>query len=133
MKPSTVFREPTGSPYPFDHTSFIKTLLLWAGIDLSAVELGKRMPEAPTFEGVLERDHANTGTRESKSAPEIAVATVRGDGTPEGADRPLNALFDGIGFAAIKGIVESGDPATAHAEIERYRQDPEKFEAALGT
>ena len=133
VKPSTVFREPTGSPYPFDHTSFIKTLLLWAGIDLSAVELGKRMPEAPTFEGVLERDHANTGTRESKSAPEIAVATVRGDGTPEGADRPLNALFDGIGFAAIKGIVESGDPATAHAEIERYRQDPEKFEAALGT
>ena len=37
VRPSTVFREPTGSQSPFDHTSFIKTLLLWAGVDPDSV------------------------------------------------------------------------------------------------
>jgi phospholipase C len=132
VKPSTVFREPSGSSYPFDHTSFIKTLLLWAGVDLGAVDLGKRMPQAPTFEDVLEQDHVNTGPGEM-SAPAVAAA-AHAEGTPGGGpDPPLNAVFEGVGFAATKAILNSGDPATIHAEIERYQQDPETFEAALVT
>jgi hypothetical protein len=50
-----------------------------------------------------------------------------------GPDPPLNAVFEGIGFGATKAILNSGDPATIHAEIERYQQDPETFEAALVT
>lgn len=49
----TVFRAPEGSKYDFDHTSFIATILKWAGVDPSSANLGARVGVAPTFEGVL--------------------------------------------------------------------------------
>jgi phospholipase C len=132
VQPGTVFRAPTGGTYPFDHTSFIKALLLWAGVDPGGVDLGKRMPQAPTFEGVLEADHANPAPATAiPTVAETSTATDDEDDSPGGAGRPLNALFDGIGFASVKAMIESGDMATIHADIERYRQDPEKFESGL--
>jgi phospholipase C len=132
VQPSTVFRAPNGSSYPFDHTSFIKTLLLWAGIDLGTVDLGKRMSAAPTFENVLELDHVNTEKVELMAPlPDTVFPTAHEGDPPGGAGRPLNVLFEGIGFAATKAIIESGDIAAVHADIERYHQDPEKFESAL--
>ncbi len=132
VKASTVFRAPNGSSYPFDHTSFIKTLLLWAGVDLGTVNLGKRMPQAPTFEDVLEPDHVNDGNLEPMAPlPDSLSPAEREDDPPGGAGRPLNHLFEGIGAAATKAMVESGDIATVQADIDRYRRDPEKFEAML--
>ena len=49
----TVFRAPEGSIYDFDHTSFIATILKWAGVDPRSANLGARVSAAPTFEGVL--------------------------------------------------------------------------------
>lgn len=53
VRPGTVFRAPSGSPYDFDHTSFIATILRWAGVDPAAAGLGARVAVAPTFEDVL--------------------------------------------------------------------------------
>lgn len=39
--------------YPFDHTSFIATLLKWKNIDPSEWNMGNRVACAPTFEGVI--------------------------------------------------------------------------------
>jgi len=38
---------------PFDHTSFIATLLKWKNIDQSKWKMGKRVDNAPTFESVI--------------------------------------------------------------------------------
>jgi len=53
-----VFRSPqydsTEALQPdFDHTSFIATILKWAGINPKKANLGKRVQVAPTFENVL--------------------------------------------------------------------------------
>jgi phospholipase C len=53
VAPSTVFRAPAGSAYDFDHTSFIATILKWAGLDPAQAGLGNRVALAPTFEAVL--------------------------------------------------------------------------------
>jgi phospholipase C len=53
VEPGTVFRAPTGSTYDFDHTSFIATLLKWAGLDPATAGLGARVAVAPTFEAIL--------------------------------------------------------------------------------
>jgi hypothetical protein len=54
IAPGTVFRAPPSSPYDFDHTSFIKTILQWAGTgdDFMAL-MGERVRQAPTFDAVL--------------------------------------------------------------------------------
>jgi hypothetical protein len=49
----TVFRAPAGATYDFDHTSFIATILGWAGVDAGSAGLGQRVVVAPTFDGVL--------------------------------------------------------------------------------
>lgn len=53
IQKGTVFRAPDGSTYDYDHTSFIATLLKWAGIDPTSSSLGARVSVAPTFEDVL--------------------------------------------------------------------------------
>ncbi len=53
VQPGTVFRAPEGSAYDFDHTSFIATILRWAGVDPREADMGLRVATAPTFEGVL--------------------------------------------------------------------------------
>ncbi len=59
VEAGTVFRAPDASAHPFDHTSLLKTLLMWAGVDPASAGMGARMPVAPTFEGVLADDHVN--------------------------------------------------------------------------
>jgi phospholipase C len=56
VNPGTVFRAPppqTGPAFDFDHTSFIATILKWAGVDPATAGLGNRVAVAPTFEAVL--------------------------------------------------------------------------------
>lgn len=124
VEAGTVFRAPDGSAHPFDHTSLLKTLLMWAGVDPGSAGMGARMPVAPTFEGVLADDHVNV----SAARPE-AVAAVAAD-PDEGM---VNHLLEGVSFAATKAIVEaSDDVAAVEAGVSRYRADPEAFEASLG-
>ncbi|MEA2207044.1 MAG: phospholipase [Blastocatellia bacterium] len=59
VTPGTVFRSETNVPY--DHTSFLATLLNWFGIPQSEWGLGNRILNAPTFENVL-TDTANSVT-----------------------------------------------------------------------
>jgi len=68
IAPATVFRAPPASPYyDFDHTSFIRTVLLWAGTDPEFIaSMGLRVASAPTFDGVL-------SDRRFPKPPEITV------------------------------------------------------------
>lgn len=137
VRTSTVFRAPAGSRYPFDHTSFIKTFLLWAGVDLNTVNYGKRMPAAPTFEGVLSTHHVNDGIADLEPMPEAPppppepIPGLDAE-PPMPAREPLNALFEGVSFASVRRIVRDHQSLAAiRQEIERYRADPEKFETEL--
>jgi phospholipase C len=122
VKPSTVFRAPTGSAFPFDHTSFIKTFLLWAGLNPNdaSLGLGKRVAAAPTFENVLSRTPVNTQTVDA------SVPASTDDG------RALNAIFEGVGFASVRKMMrENETEEQMEREVARYRRDPAAFEAEL--
>ncbi len=135
VRASTVFREPTGSQYPFDHTSFIKTLLLWAGADPGTVGMGARMPRAPTFEDILAPDHVNdlhVAAPPPAPPPPTPTITASHDEPPAGSGRPLDALFQGIPFASVRAILSENDGLAGILEdIHRFRQDPEGFEHSL--
>ena len=57
IKQGTVFRSPESTP--FDHTSFLKTILAWQNIDISAGALGNRAAQAPNFSGVVASEVVN--------------------------------------------------------------------------
>ena len=110
---------------PFDHTSFIKTLLLWAGVDPASVSMGNRMPLAPSFDGVLSSQPVNNA---------IVPAAASALATPAQAtpDQPLNALFEGVGAVATRSILMTcNDLAAIEAAVAAYQRDPEGFEATL--
>lgn len=135
VKAGTVFRAPEGSRFPFDHTSFIKTVLLWAGVDLGSVSLGRRMPEAPTFEGVLADQPVNEGTLtvDATEAHPAASRAVK-QAHPAGPNDELKALLDGIPVVPRRAILgKSNTLPEVQEEAARYRADPQKFEAMLGS
>lgn len=76
----TVFRSPTSVPY--DHTSLLKTLLGWQGIDVSGGVVGARAVNAPDFSGVVSSTVVQT---DAVTAPEPRRVEARPDKT-----RPLN-------------------------------------------
>lgn len=61
VEAGTVFRRPLEAEYDYDHTSFLATMLKWAGVQPASAGLGARTGVAPTFEGVLQ-DMARTDT-----------------------------------------------------------------------
>jgi len=107
----TVFRSPTGTP--FDHTSLLKTVLAWQGIDVSGGTAGARAVAAPDFSGMV------SSTAEAKPAAyaqtqKIALARPR---TTDDKQRPLSGLERSMaGFWAYKITGgERGNPE--HAEL----------------
>ena len=58
IQAGTVFRSPDSTP--FDHTSFVRTILGWQGIDISGGAMGARAAVAPDFSGVLQTTPVNT-------------------------------------------------------------------------
>ncbi len=123
VAPNTVFRSPDTTP--FDHTSFIKSLLLWAGVDPASVSMGNRMPLAPSFDGVLSSQPVN-------NAIVPAAAPARATPAQATSNQPLNALFEGIGAVATRSILMTcNDLAAIEAAVAAYRHDPEGFEATL--
>jgi phospholipase C len=132
---STVFRAPQGSIFPFDHTSFIATILKWAGVTPTAAAQGKRVLSAPTFEGVFTNNVVNTETltAEQLLPSPIAPAPPR-QVHPAGSATELNALLKGIPVVPTRVILSRNKTLEGiQAEAARYRQDPEKFEALLDT
>lgn len=117
VRSGTVFRAPSDSAFPFDHTSFVKTLLLWAGVDLGNVHFGKRMPQAPTFDGVLADEPVNTS----------AVALLSPPAQPQ-----LDALLQGISGVALRAMFTASESlAGLYEELAKYRADPQKYEDSL--
>jgi phospholipase C len=104
IQKGTVFRAPSGSAQPFDHTSFIRTFLLWAGVKTEDMSLGQRVPNAPTFEAVLSNTRVNDtsdgGTACAPSDGNQAVA-VHSAGT----NQELQALIGDLPAAPTKAIL----------------------------
>ena len=120
--PMSVFRAPSGSAYPFDHTSFIKTLLGWAGADIPATAFGKRMPLAPTFDQVLADHPVNFGGLTDFEMPPM----------PDPDPKDLTALFEGMAFACVRSILRRNTTLEGiQADIARYHADPQKFAETL--
>lgn len=131
IAPYTVFRAPAGSTYPFDHTSLIKTLLGWAGADINTAGFFNRMPQAPTFEGVLSGDDAAAADNDA------AIQETFGKGPlPAPAEtkprRTNDALFEGVARASVRYITATSRSAEQmRQKIAEYKRDPEAFEASL--
>jgi phospholipase C len=146
--PGTVFREPAGSAHPYDHTSFIKTMLLWAGIDPATAGLGARVPAAPSFHGVLSPTPVNSlglspfGEDNDKIAQALSMPMASDDTQTGEPDEPLGeppsaqaldqTLFDGMPFASVRAIISESDTlADVETWIAIFKSDPAMFEAAL--
>jgi phospholipase C len=131
VAPYTVFRAPAGSTYPFDHTSLIKTLLGWAGADIGTAGFFNRMPQAPTFDGVLHRN--DTAAADNAAAIQETFGEGPLSAQPETEPpRTNNALFEGVARASVRYITAtSRTPEQMLKKIEEYKRDPEAFEASL--
>jgi phospholipase C len=133
------FRAPAGSRYPFDHTSVIKTLLLWAGLDPNTAGFFKRMQAAPSFEGVFIRSDreasdnaAEIGTMEAVMPMAAATFEQAADVTAPLATTEISQVFEGIPAACVRAIFDtSNTPEEIHDKIESYKADPQKFEHCL--
>lgn len=92
----TVFRAPDPS-VGFDHTSLLKTILGWRGIDISAGVMGARAAVASDFSGVLSASAVNTGVLAIEPRP----------WAPEGPEHPLNdlqrALIPALAHSIVRG------------------------------
>ena len=121
IAPSTVFRAPSDSKQPLDHTAFIATVLRWAGVDPTQAGLGKRVAAAPSFDGVLSNTVVNEQTLAEE--PNHTGATLTS---------PANALFAGMPFASIRSILErSPNIGAIKAEIAKFKADPAAYEKRL--
>jgi phospholipase C len=88
----TVFRSPIATP--FDHTSFVKTILGWQGIDVSGGVAGGRAAPAPDFSGVV--------SPKAQQVRPAALAPAR-PRRPDDKQRPLSGLEKSMaGFWAYK-------------------------------
>lgn len=95
----TVFRSPTA--VAFDHTSVIRTILGWQGIDVSAGVMGARAAAAPDFSGILQFPAVNTEMLNITPRPTSIEALSAS------ADVPLNdlqrALLQGVAHSLCGG------------------------------
>ena len=75
IRPNTVFRSNNG--VPFDHTSLIATILQWRRIKRADWQLGSRVLQAPTFEGVLQGIDDKAGGKDRMRPPEHETLGIR--------------------------------------------------------
>lgn len=98
----TVFRSDKGPDQPFDHTSFIKTILMWAGMKPEDIRLFARVDNAPTFERVLSDQRVNDTTLSpSGSTPTPVAVALHSAGT----NAELRPLLGELPAAARKFIL----------------------------
>jgi phospholipase C len=119
-KPPETLLEP-----PFDHTSFVKTVLMWAGMTKEQMNLGQRVFNAPTFDGVLSDQRVNNtkdgGTACTPTGEALALH-------PAGTNNELQALMVDVPGAATKFILATcKTKEEIVAAVALYRKDPKKF------
>lgn len=132
VQPRTVFRAPDPTKPPFDHTSFLKTLLRWADIAPESVDLGQRMPLAQTFEGVFADHPVNPGTLNLAPPRRMLATPHRASAAHPAAAEALSAVVRGVPVVATRAILlKNPTLAGVQAEVARYRTDPAKFEADI--
>lgn len=110
IQANTVFRAPSGST-PFDHTSFIATLLKWKGIDPASSGMGARVGNAPTFEAVL---NANTLRTDTPAITPNAFSEAA-------VNEPANDLQRSVAARAILHAINQQD-ADHEDSIRHYRE-----------
>jgi phospholipase C len=98
IQAGTVFRSPD-SEVPFDHTSFVRTILGWQGIDISGGAMGARAVKAPDFSGVLQ-----------SSAVNIEAVTLTPNSICANIEDPLNPP----GSTELNGLQKFLLPFVAH-------------------
>lgn len=92
----TVFRSDTSTP--LDHTSLLKTVLGWRGIDVSGGVAGARAAAAPHVSGVVLPSLAQDAEAQSQAELDLASPLKPGD-----KQRPLSGLEKSMaGFWAYK-------------------------------
>ena len=132
VPPSTVFRAPEedikNHKYPFDHTSFIKTLLKWAGVyDSEATNFGRRMQAAQTFEDVLADHSVNDGNVKFIEQQTMAPTAFAPPNLihPAGDPEVLRPLVKGIPIRSARRIFATCKTLDeVKAAVESYRNDP---------
>ncbi|MFT5679630.1 MAG: phospholipase C [Myxococcota bacterium] len=77
VSPGTVFRAESGA---LDHTSLIATILKWADVNPAEANLGSRVAQAPTFEGVLSSTPVNTSSPTCFQVPDNYASNAKGLG-----------------------------------------------------
>lgn len=125
IRQGTVFRSPMGLDTPFDHTSFIKTVLMWAGMTKEEMNLGKRVYNAPPFDGVLSDQRVNN------TADCGTGCTGSGEGDalhPAGPYKQLQALLVDVPGAATKAILATcKTKEEIMAAVADYRKNKKEF------
>lgn len=125
----TVFRSgkqyPDGRELPFDHTSFISTVLLWAGMERDKMGMGNRAAIAPSFEEVLSDQRVNDTADAGPLHAEIREVTER-----QAANGELRALMSKIPVLPRKRILaQSKTREDVAAAVALYWKEPAKFES----
>jgi phospholipase C len=107
-----VFRAP--GDIPFDHTSFLATILGWMNIDISGGVLGARAAQAPNFSGVLSARPVNTTI--PNLSPAAGCAGFKDD------DNKLNGfqrwLFPALAYSIVGGEAGSDEHKRVLRELE---------------
>ncbi len=104
-----VFRSPEKTD--FDHTSFIKTILGWRGIDISGGAMGKRAAVAPDFSGIISDQLVNAAVQ--KITPNTAAEHT----TAAYLQLPLNDLQKGMASMLAHGISNTKKGSDEHLRI----------------
>jgi len=108
----TVFR--SGQETPFDSTSFLSTLLQWAGIPRSRWAMGDRVQQAPSFEAALRRSTPRD------DAPETLVTPYDKTFPPEGGVKgplPIHDLHRLMAPRALQHLLADRMPPAEAAAI----------------
>jgi phospholipase C len=113
VTPGTVFRAPQGSAYDYDHTSFIATILKWAGIDPITAGLGGRVAVAPTFDGVL-------GDTPTDGSPTFTVPDGYADQGGGKGPHLLDVDLSRVPIEVFRSVVEAAD--SVEDLVERLRR-----------
>lgn len=115
VQPGTVFRAPPGSRAAFDHTSFLKTVVRWAGADPRfTAKFGARFERAPTFEGVLSPTIVQADAPRTFDPPEsFRHQCIKG---------PHNLPFDARGLTRDDHAVAAAESSTLEEYIAALRR-----------
>jgi hypothetical protein len=108
----TLFR--SGQDTPFDSTSFLSTLLQWAGIPRARWAMGDRVQQAPSFEAALRRSSPRD------DAPETLVTPYDKTFPPEGGvagPLPIHDLHRLMAPRALQHLLADRMPPAEAAAV----------------